>query len=300
MPDTSSAAGAETGSMRLLCSPLLLRQVRLLRLGLHLAAGALTIALVYPCVSLDRQQRLRQRWSRRLLEVLGVSLQVQGDRIAPGALLVANHVSWLDIFAINAVAPAAFVSKAEVRRWPLIGWLAARNGTIFLRRGSRGHARVINAETAALLDAGHNVAIFPEGTTSDGRQVLAFHAALLQPAIACARPVQPLALSYHDAHGGHSRAAAYDGDLSLGESIANIIAARGLGVRVQAAPALATALDTDRRELAQRTRAAIVACLGSAARDAPDTATAGSTPFSICTPFSPEPESLHRLPAAPQ
>jgi 1-acyl-sn-glycerol-3-phosphate acyltransferase len=298
MPGTSSVARTETGASRPLRSSLLLRQLRLLRLGLHLAAGALTIALLYPCVSPDRRQGLRQRWSRRLLEVLGVRLQVEGDDIVPGALLVANHVSWVDIFAINALAPAAFVSKAEVRNWPLIGWLAARNGTIFLRRGSRGHAKIINAETAALLDAGHNVAIFPEGTTSDGRQVLAFHAALLQPAIACAHPVQPLALSYHDAGGGHSRAAAYDGDLSLGESIANIIAARGLGIRVQVTPALATGEDTDRRELARNARAAIVARLQSAQGASAVSSTA--EPSLHCPSLSLEPESLRHLPAAPQ
>lgn len=248
-------------------TPLLLRQIRLLRLGLHLAAGALTIALIYPWVAPERQRSLRQRWSRRLLGVLGMRLQLEGSRIAPGALLVANHVSWVDIFVINAVAPSAFVSKAEVRNWPLIGWLAARNGTIFLRRGSRGHAKIINGETAALLDAGHNVAIFPEGTTSDGRQVLPFHAALLQPAIACAHPVQPLALSYHDADGGFSRAAAYDVDLSLGESLGNIVAARGLNIRLQVTPALATGAGTDRRELVRKARDAIVACLGHPSAD---------------------------------
>lgn len=174
-------------------------------------------------------------------------------------MLVANHISWVDIFVINAVAPAAFVSKAEVRNWPLIGWLAARNDTIFLRRGSRGHARIINAETAARLDAGRNVAIFPEGTTTDGSRVLNFHAALLQPAIASGHSVQPLALVYLDDQGRASRAPAYDGDITLGQCLASIIAERELVACVRAAVPLPTADGVERRQLASVARAAIVA-----------------------------------------
>jgi 1-acyl-sn-glycerol-3-phosphate acyltransferase len=82
-------------------------------------------------------------------------------------LVLANHMSWLDIFVINASLPAAFVSKEDVRHWPIAGWLAARNDTIFLKRGSRGHARLINQEIAAVLARDKLVAVFPEGTTTD-------------------------------------------------------------------------------------------------------------------------------------
>ena len=176
----------------------------------------------------------------------------------PGSLLVANHISWVDIFVINALAPSAFISKAEVREWPLIGWLAARNETVFLRRGSRGHARQVNAEIAALLDAGRTVAVFPEGTTTDGSRVLGFHAALLQPALSAGHPVQPVALSYHRPDGSPSRAPAYDGDIRLGECLAAIVAERGLVARVQSAAALAAGHDSDRRGVAQAAREAIV------------------------------------------
>lgn len=203
-----------------------------------------------------------QRWSRRLLRILGIRLQTAGAPIEPGCMLVANHISWVDIFVINALAPSSFVSKAEVRDWPVIGWLAAKNGTIFLRRGSRGHAKIINEETAALLDAGRNVAIFPEGTTTDGSHVLTFHAALLQPAIAAGHAVQPVALSYHAADGSYSRAAAYDGDLSLGQCIANIVAEREIVARVQVAPPMPTGDGTDRRTLARQAREAIVGLTG--------------------------------------
>ena len=242
-------------------SPRLLRAWRYVRLATHVASGAVTIALVYPFSAEATHRRLRQRWSQRLLRILGIRLLVAGVPIEPGCMLVANHISWVDIFVINALAPASFVSKAEVRNWPVIGWLAAKNGTIFLRRGSRGHAKVINDETAAQLDAGHNVAIFPEGTTTDGSHVLGFHAALLQPAIAAGHAVQPVALAYHTPDGHYTRAAAYDGDLSLGQCIANIIAEREIIARVQAAAPIPTAAGTDRRSLAREAREIIISRL---------------------------------------
>ena len=240
----------------------MLRATRWTRLGLHLLQGVLTIAAVYPFTGRDTHQALRRRWSLGLLRVLGMRLEHRGEAVAPGCMLVANHVSWVDIFAINALAPAAFVSKAEVRAWPVIGWLAAKNDTIFLRRGSRGHARIINEETAALLDAGCNVAIFPEGTTTDGAALLHFHAALLQPAIACGHPVQPLALQYRTPDDRFSRAPAYDGELSLGECIANIIASPRTITRITVAAPIATADGADRRTLATRTRAEIATVIG--------------------------------------
>ena len=171
---------------------------------------------------------------------------------------MANHVSWLDIFVINAAYPAAFVSKAEIRQWPLFGWLAAKNDTVFLRRGSRGHAKIVNGEIAALLELGRHVALFPEGTTTDGSHVQNFHAALLQPAIDAGAPIQPLALAYRLPDGRYTRAAAYDGDLSLGESIAAIIAEQQIVARVRVAPALQTDETPNRKTLAHAARDAIV------------------------------------------
>ena len=243
-------------------TPRALRAWRYLRLALHLVRGVLTIALIHPFTRRSTHQALRRRWSQGLLRVLGIELDARGAPVAAGCMLVANHISWVDIFAINALAPAAFVSKAEVRDWPLIGWLAARNDTIFLRRGSRGHARIINAETAAMLDAGCNVAIFPEGTTTDGSQLLHFHAALLQPAIACDHPIQALALQYRTPDDRFSAAPAYIGEMSLGECIANIVAAPRTIARITVGAPIATANDSDRRTLAAQTRAQIGEAIG--------------------------------------
>jgi 1-acyl-sn-glycerol-3-phosphate acyltransferase len=179
----------------------------------------------------------------------------------PGALIVANHISWLDIFVINAALPAAFVSKEEVRHWPLFGWLAARSDTVFLRRGSRGHARIINEQIAGILDKGSYVAVFPEGTTTDGTHLLHFHAALIQPALAVGRPVLPLAISYWSAAGRRSLAPAYVGDVSLAQCTQAIVGTRRLVARVSTCPVLGLAGE-DRRQVAAAARVAICAGAG--------------------------------------
>lgn len=237
---------------------LLLRAWRYLRLAVHVLLGALVVCLIYPLTTSNTHQRIRQRWSRGLLSVLGVRLQHHGNPPTPGCLLVANHVSWLDIFVINALTPAAFVSKAEVSSWPLIGWLAARNDTVFLRRGSRGHARVVNGEIATHLDAGNNVAVFPEGTTTDGSHVLHFHAALLQPAIAAGHPVQAIAIGYQSPDGQRCRSPAYDGDISLGQSLAAIVAAPAIVAHIETFAPLPTDRGLHRKDIAVAARASIM------------------------------------------
>jgi 1-acyl-sn-glycerol-3-phosphate acyltransferase len=239
---------------------------RAARLALHLVAGALTVLLRYPFATPARRQALRRRWAHRLLAIAGVELQPCGEALAPGCLRVANHVSWLDVFVIDALAPAAFVAKADVRDWPLLGWLAARNDTVFLRRGSRGDARLINAEIGEILASGGDVALFPEGTTTDGSHVLHFHAALLQPAIAARRPVQPLALRYVDPSGTRCDAPVFVGDMSLASCVANILAAPRIIARVEIFAALPTGADADRRSLAAVARARIVGAVEAAAR----------------------------------
>jgi len=215
--------------------------------------------------------RLKASWSVALLDALGVSVEADLSHAAPGVLLVANHVSWLDIFVINAALPAAFVSKEEVRRWPLIGWLAAKNDTIFLRRGSRGHARIINQQVAEVLGRGKHVAVFPEGTTTDGRSLLHFHAALLQPALAAGRPILPVAISYWEDDGQRSLAPRYDGDISLGQCTRAILGRKRLIARLVTTPLLGLH-GGDRKQVAAEARAAIALAAGPpSANNPPET-----------------------------
>ena len=228
-------------------------------MALHLLLGLTLTLLVYPFRPLDARRTIRRGWSRRLLDIVGLQLVAHGSPIQRGSLLVSNHVSWLDIFVVNALMPVAFVSKAEVRQWPLIGLLAARNETVFLMRGSRGHARIINGEVGEILDRGHNVALFPEGTTTDGSHVLHFHAALLQPAVASGHPVQPVAISYLGADGRHSPAPAYTGDTSLLQCLLSIVSCRGLVVSVAVGEPMPTSNGLHRKEIARRAHHSIAA-----------------------------------------
>src|SRR5574343_705037 len=220
------------GTRRLSQTNLAIRAFRIFRIALLVLSGVLFSLCIFPLCS-DRQRlALKSSWSAALLDALGVEVDADLTHAVPGALLVANHVSWIDIFVINAALPAAFVSKEEVRHWPIIGWLAAKNDTVFLRRGSRGHARIINEQVAEILGKGKHVAVFPEGTTTDGRSLLHFHAALIQPALAAGRPVLPVALSYWSGDGERSLAPRYDGDVSLGCCVNAILHERQLVVRL--------------------------------------------------------------------
>jgi len=248
-------------------TPYLLRGWRCLRLALHFIRIGLGSALIYPCVSEPRRLRLKQAWSHRILTLLAVEVDAPTIKAPPGCLIVANHISWLDIFAINAVRPAAFISKSEVRRWPFIGWLSARNDTIFLVRGSRAHAQEINREIDALLDREQDVAIFPEGMTTDGTHVRPFHGALLQPAIETGRPILPLALSYADASGCFSLAPSYAGEITLMQCFSAILASRKLIARVRPGAVIET-IGKSRRELASEAHTEISRQLGYVAAPA--------------------------------
>lgn len=219
---------------------------RLARLMLHLAWGSATIAALFPFIGINLRRRLKQRWSKQLLQILGVALRAKGG--APAGLIVANHVSFLDIYAINAVAPASFVSKDEVLNWPVIGWLSRHSETIFLERGSRSAAQRTREHLADKLKEGTLVSLFPEGTTSDGNQVLPFHAALLQSAIDVEAPVTPVALRYLDRYGNSTQAAAYAGETTMAECLWSIACSDGLVASVEVLPRMETA-SVDRRHL---------------------------------------------------
>lgn len=210
-----------------------MRALRLARVGLHLAAGCAASAWLYPLLDSGPRQALRRSWAAGLLRILGARLDLRAVRVARGSLVVANHVSWLDAVALHAALPVAIVAKAEARRWPLLGRLLERNETLFVeRRPSRDLLRV-NREIAARLARGESVAVFPEGTTSDGARVLPFRSALFEPAVAGGHTVHALALVYRDGDGRRCAAAAYIDDMSLWQSLWRIAGLRELRIELR-------------------------------------------------------------------
>lgn len=221
---------------------------RTARLALHLGYG-LTVAAIYPWFGLSVRRRILQSWSAELLHIFNVHIEIDDPlHTLRHGLIVTNHISWLDVFVLNAVVPMRFVAKSEVRRWPVIGWLCARAQTLFIERGKARSAARINVHLVELLQRGECLAIFPEGTTTDGTQVAHFHPSLLQPAIDANAQVHPIAIRYQDDRGAHSTAAAYIDDLSFGASMWNILSTPVLHVRLIATPPLETC-GVDRRSL---------------------------------------------------
>ena len=227
---------------------------RVLRLLQHLLLGMAVMALRFPSLdALGRAQRIGW-WSAGLLQAIGVGLQVSGTPRPGATLLLANHVSWLDIAALHAAVPhARFVSKADVLRWPLLGWLVAGAGTLFIERERKRDAlRVVHAMAEA-LQAGQTVAVFPEGTTGTGPELLPFHANLLQAAIATGTPIQPAVLRFADLSQRFSPAVAFVGETTLLQSLWRVAGARGLVVHVDLLLPQATR-HADRRALAEYLR----------------------------------------------
>jgi 1-acyl-sn-glycerol-3-phosphate acyltransferase len=175
--------------------------LRLLHLALVIAFGTLLAGIVSLCERIVRHDLmpLRQRLTRWFLARLGSALpfrvRVEGELPAQPMLWVANHVSWTDIPLLGALQPLSFLSKAEVRDWPLAGWLAHKGGTLFIRRGA-GDSGQVGQQLTRHLQQGHHLLIFPEGTTTDGLALRTFHGRLMSSAIDSGVAVQPVAIRY--------------------------------------------------------------------------------------------------------
>ena len=241
--------------------------VRLLRIFLHLTEGLAVCALVFPWVGSARRQARIRAWSRRLLGICGVSLEQQGAALEH-ALVVANHVSWLDIFVINALYPCRFVAKSEIRAWPVLGWLVAQAGTVFIARGSRRALRDTFKGIVDSLQRGERVAFFPEGTTATQGALLAFHANLFEAAIDAGVMVQPYALEYLDGDGALHPSVDFIGTMSFTDSMLAILAGTAVRAKLKCLPAL-DARGAHRRELAASAFQAVAQALGQTPSSTP-------------------------------
>ncbi|MEW5771619.1 MAG: lysophospholipid acyltransferase family protein [Pseudomonadota bacterium] len=240
--------------------------LKLLRLAGHLLAGALTILLLFPHLDAAERGRRVTRWAVGMLAIFNIRVTTCGRPPmvrGGGAMLVSNHVSWLDIHILHSLLPVRFISKAEVQGWPLIGWLAQEVGTVFLVREKKSDAMRVNQVMSGHLRGGDLLALFPEGTTSDGREVMPFYPSLFQPAVQAGAEVWPVRLRYLDAEGRHSDVAAYFGDMSLGQSMWQIARQSRLFVEVEFLPMIPHEAGRGRRELAALAEAAIRGATGA-------------------------------------
>lgn len=209
---------------------------KFLQIVFHILYGVLLVLCKFKSKDPLFNQEVIKKWCKQALVIFGVELEVRGKLVNPekGVLLVANHISWLDIIVINAWQPMRFVAKLEVANWPVFGWFAKQVNTLFIDRQSRGHSKEISTQMSKALESGDLICIFPEGTSSDGSGVLSFRPNLFQAAIDANVSCQPLAISYQDANTNlHSSATAFIGDMGLLGSIRNTLHGAPLKVVVQ-------------------------------------------------------------------
>lgn len=237
---------------------------RILRLILHLLAGLSTCALIFPFIDASGREQRIKAWSAKLLKLCGVQVTIRkttGEAPPKTELIVANHVSWLDIFVVNSLQPCRFVAKSDIRDWPLIGWLCDKAGTIFIARGRQRDVRRIYEGLVASIHAGERIAFFPEGTTSVQGEILPFHANLFEAAIEAKAPIQPYALRYTDASGNLHPATEFVGDMTFAQSVIAILKSNGIKAELMILPVIDSG-DAHRRELAGTARDSIGSALG--------------------------------------
>jgi len=236
----------------------------MLRLLAHALAGLWTLRIHFGRMPLAQQHTVVQQWAQGVLRIMGIGLQVHGRAHAGPVLLVANHISWLDIVVLLAARYCRFVAKSEIKAWPLVGPLATAAGTLYIERASSRDALRVVHHMAERLQAGDVLAVFPEGTTGDGVDVLPFHANLLQAAIAAQAPAQAVGLRFVDAWGQPSFAPCYTADDTFVASVWRTLCAGGLVVHVAfAAPD--PSQGRNRRVWAVDLRAQVIAARGISA-----------------------------------
>ena len=196
----------------------------------HVVGGWWTIRTRFPHMTQAEREARVQQWAARFLHIWRIGLDVRGTPPKQGpVLMVVNHISWLDILVMHAAGYCRFVSKADVKDWPVIGPMATGAGTLYIARESRRDALRVVHQMAEALTRGEVVAAFPEGTTSDGLTLLPFHANLIQAAISACAPALPVALEFIDSRTGQmSTAPMYIGDQTLLESVWRTLTTPGL------------------------------------------------------------------------
>nr|WP_245153507.1 lysophospholipid acyltransferase family protein [Allopusillimonas ginsengisoli] len=206
--------------------------LRFIVVAIWVILGLCCVVLVFPFAGKRVRARMNRYWSRALMAFCGVAMKVQGQPVQRGPVMwVVNHVSWVDIFVLNSVRPTAFVAKADIRRWPLLGWLVAGAGTVFIERGRRHAVSKVGKQLETRFEAGEAVGLFPEGTTSPGFDVQPFHSSLFEAAIHAGVDIQPVALRFFH-RGQRSDYLSFVGDQSLMQNLWRLLGTSGACVEL--------------------------------------------------------------------
>ena len=195
-----------------------------------------------------------QRGARRSLKIFNFRAEVSGP-VPTSGLIVSNHLSYLDILVLSSITPAVFVSKADVRHWPVFGWLAVLGGTVFIERERRMHVGVVNREIENALADGVSVVVFPEGTSSDGKTILPFRSSLLEPVIGGSQTITASWIHYTLGDGDAGQEVCYWGDHSFFPHLLNLLDKQQIRARVCFGKIERTT--GDRKELAKELQAAV-------------------------------------------
>lgn len=207
--------------------------LRALLVLLWVMLGLIVLTLLFPLLKHSGRLRTKQYWSAMLLRLCGVKVSHIGVPLLSGPVLwVVNHVSWLDIFAVNTARSVVFIAKSEIRRWPLIGSLAHGAGTIFIERASRHTVQKVGREMQEIFALDQVVGLFPEGTTSPGYDLLPFYANLFEPARRANVAIQPVALLFFY-HNKRSDFAAFVGEENLLQNLWKVLGATGVRIEVE-------------------------------------------------------------------
>jgi 1-acyl-sn-glycerol-3-phosphate acyltransferase len=241
----------------------IVRTYRISRILMHILYGLSLSALILNRLNQHQRHLIIKRWSEKLLNILNVKLTVEGsppNQKLNNAMFVGNHISWLDIYALNSVHPVRFIAKSEVARWPILGWLAKQTHTMFIERAQKKDAKRVAIEATESLSKGDCLCYFPEGTTSDGTELLPFKSSLMQASINSNAEVWPLAIHYPNKDGSANTRMAFVGETTFIDSIWQIISLHQSEVKLHFLPKI-NAHSYERRELTQHIKRAIAAHL---------------------------------------
>ncbi len=223
--------------------------VKAFRLTILFVCGFLLAGGLFPPIDWllppVRAKRLRDaikvRWLRSFSRILNIKVTQYGSVAPPPALIVSNHVSWLDIIVLGQFAPGCFAAKSDIASWPVIGYLSRQAGTIFIRRGDKKQILQTTEMMAWQLRQQGNILVFPEGTTTDGKEVLDFHASLFQPALLSKAIIQPTAIRYLHAA---KETAPFIGDDDFVAHLFKMLAIKSIEVRLDFLPVIESATIT--------------------------------------------------------